>query len=191
MQTQLPTYQKYIFYNVPLAILKWNIYNKPTNTQNYKKFNTISISIIWKRKKPTICISYISKEVTSSQTTGREHSPTHQQKVGLKIYCAWPHPWEQDSDSPTVSLYKSRNFHKSFILIRGQTEWKPESQKDNQMITWTTALSNSMKLWAMLCRATQDGGEFWQNVVHCRREWQTTSVFLPWGPHEQYEKAKR
>ena len=24
-------------------------------------------------------------------------------------------------------------------------------------ITWTTAFSNSMKLWAMLCRATQDG----------------------------------
>ena len=22
-------------------------------------------------------------------------------------------------------------------------------------------------------------------------EWQTTSVFLPWEPHEQYEKAKR
>ena len=26
------------------------------------------------------------------------------------------------------------------------------------MITWTTALSNSMKLWAMACRATHDGG---------------------------------
>ena len=25
------------------------------------------------------------------------------------------------------------------------------------MITWITALSNSMKLWAMTCRATQDG----------------------------------
>ena len=35
------------------------------------------------------------------------------------------------------------------------------------------------------------GGEFWQCVVHWRREWQTTSVFLPWEPHEQYEKAKR
>ena len=35
------------------------------------------------------------------------------------------------------------------------------------------------------------GGEVWQNVVHCRREWQTTSLFLPWEPHEQYEKAKR
>ena len=33
-------------------------------------------------------------------------------------------------------------------------------------------------------------GEFWQNVVHCRRKWQTTSVFLHWEPHEQYEKAK-
>ena len=41
-------------------------------------------------------------------------------------------------------------------LIRGQKKWKPESQKTN-LITWTTALSNSMKLWAMPCRATQDG----------------------------------
>ena len=34
------------------------------------------------------------------------------------------------------------------------------------------------------------GGEVWQNVVHWRREWQTTSVFLAWEPHDQYEKAK-
>ena len=26
-------------------------------------------------------------------------------------------------------------------------------------------------------------------MVHWRREWQTTSVFSPWEPHEQYEKA--
>ena len=25
-------------------------------------------------------------------------------------------------------------------------------------------------------------------MVHQRREWQTTSVFLPWEPHEQHEK---
>ena len=31
------------------------------------------------------------------------------------------------------------------------------------------------------------GGEFWQNLVHWRREWQTSSVFLPWEPHEQYK----
>ena len=34
------------------------------------------------------------------------------------------------------------------------------------------------------------GGEFWQNVVHWRKELQTTSVFLPWEPHEQYERQK-
>ena len=33
--------------------------------------------------------------------------------------------------------------------------------------------------------------EFRQNVVHWRREWQTTSIFLLWEPHEQHEKAKR
>ena len=34
------------------------------------------------------------------------------------------------------------------------------------------------------------GGEFWQNVVHWRREWKTTSVFLPWESHEQYKRKK-
>ena len=28
-------------------------------------------------------------------------------------------------------------------------------------------------------------------MVHWRREWQTSPVFLPLEPHEQYEKAKR
>ena len=32
---------------------------------------------------------------------------------------------------------------------------------------------------------TLDMGCLW------KREWQTTSVFLPWEPHEQYEKAKK
>ena len=27
------------------------------------------------------------------------------------------------------------------------------------------------------------GGEFWQNVDHYRREWQTISAFVPWEPH--------
>ena len=37
----------------------------------------------------------------------------------------------------------------------------------------------------------ESSGEFWQNVVHWRREWQATSVFLIWEPHKQNEKAKR
>ena len=41
--------------------------------------------------------------------------------------------------------------------------------------------------------ATQDDRSWWRgltDVVHWRREWQNTSIFLPWEPYEQYEKAK-
>ena len=33
-------------------------------------------------------------------------------------------------------------------------------------------------------------GEFWQNVIHWRSEWQTTKVYLPWEPHELYKRTK-
>ena len=32
-------------------------------------------------------------------------------------------------------------------------------------------------------------GKFPYSLAHWSREWQTTSVFLPWEPHEQYEKS--
>ena len=40
-------------------------------------------------------------------------------------------------------------------------------------------------------RQTGHSEEFWQNVIHWRRVWQTTPVCLPQEPHELYEKAKR
>ena len=36
--------------------------------------------------------------------SGKLNSSTHQWKIGLKIYQAWPHPSEQDPDSPAASL---------------------------------------------------------------------------------------
>ena len=50
-----------------------------------------------------------------------------------------------------------------------------------KLITWIIALSNSMKLWAMPCGATKMNG---YDMVCWRREWKTTSAFLPWEPHE-------
>jgi len=75
--------------------------------------------------------------------------------------------------------------------VSGQTEWKPQSQKTNQ----NDHMDHSFVELNETCMVTQDGwghgGEFWQNMVHWRREWQTTSAFLSWEPHEQYEKEKR
>ena len=39
----------------------------------------------------------------------------------------------------------------------GRQNENPSHKKLTNLITWTTALSNSMKLWAMPYRATQDG----------------------------------
>ena len=89
---------------------------------------------------------------------------------------------------PTVHAQGKRNPSKMVGVARGHERadaLKPYSQKTSQSNhTRTTALSNSMKP-----RRMGHGGEVWQNVVHWRREWQTTSVFLPCETHEQYEKA--
>ena len=78
--------------------------------------------------------------------------------MGLKIYWAWPHPSEQDSVSPSVSLsHQEASISLLSLSLRRHTEWKPQTQKTNQMMTWTTALSNSVKLWAIPCRTSQDG----------------------------------
>ena len=42
-------------------------------------------------------------------------------------------------------------------LSEGRQTENHNHGKLTNLITWTTALSNSMQIWAMLCRATQDG----------------------------------
>ena len=68
---------------------------------------------------------------------------------------------------PHSQSLASGNFHKPLILIH-QTKWRPQSPKTDQLITWTTALSNSMKLWSILCRATQDR---WVMVESSDKTW--------------------
>ena len=78
----------------------------------------------------------------------------HQQKIGLKIYWAWPCPSEQDPISPSVSLSHQEAYYPP--PSEGRQNENHNHRKLTNLITWTTALSNSMRLWAMLCRATQD-----------------------------------
>ena len=77
--------------------------------------------------------NYPYQSLASGRTPGMEHSPTHQQKIGLKIYWAWLHLSEQDPGSPTVSLtHQEVSISLLTFSIRGQTDWKPQSQKTNQ-----------------------------------------------------------
>ena len=99
----------------------------------------------------------------------REHNPTHQQKIGLKIDWAWPCPSEQDQVSPTVSLFH-QEVSISFLSLslRRQTEWKPQWQKINQSDHMDHTLPNSMKLWDMPCKFTQVG---WVMVEGSDKTW--------------------
>ena len=64
----------------------------------------------------------------------------------------------QDPVSPSVSLsHQEASISLLSFSIRRQTEWKPQSQKTNQTDHMNHSLSSSMKLWAMPCRANQDG----------------------------------
>ena len=85
-------------------------------------------------------------------------------------------PHAQGKRNPSKMVGVARGHQRADTL-------KPYSQKTSQSNhTRTTDLSNSMKLshadwatqggWVMVERSDQ-------NVVHWRREWQTTSVFLP------------
>ena len=140
---------------------------------------------------------FINSTIVWPQVNNREGTQLRPStKNWIKIYWAWPCPLEQDPDSPSVSLsHQEASISLLSFSIRGQTDWEKTQRKLTNLITRTTVLSNSMKLWARLCRATWDQWVMREcskkNVVHWRRDWQTTSVFLPWEPHEQYEKVKR
>ena len=59
--------------------------------------------------------------------------------------------------SKSLISYQEASISLLSLSIRRQTDWKPQSQKTNQNVYVDHSLSNSMKLWAMPCRDTQDG----------------------------------
>ena len=88
----------------------------------------------------------------------------------------------------------SGSFYKPLTLIPQRADRRKTShRKLIKLITWTTALSNSMKLSAMSFRATQDGQVMAESSD---KRWFTgegngPSVLLPWETHEQCKNAKR
>ena len=79
-------------------------------------------------------------------------------------------PSEQHPASPTVSLsHQEASTSLLSLSFRGQNE-NHNQRKLIKLITWTTDRYNSMKLWAMFQRATQDG---WVMVESFDKMWST------------------
>ena len=129
-------------------------------------------------------LHYLHQSLVSGQTTGREHRPTHQMKIWFNIFWAQPHPSEQDPVSPRVSLSQQE----ASIRLLSYTSEDRQNENHNhkklvKLITWTTALSNSMKLWA-----TQDGwvivessGKMWPTQVVMANHFNILALSIPWG----------
>ena len=60
---------------------------------------------------------------------------------------------------PINLFLPSGSFHKPLILLHQRADRLKicNHRKLTNLITWTTVLSNLMKQWAILCRATQEG----------------------------------
>ena len=119
-----------------------------------------------------VAIIFIISTIVWSQADNWEGTqPYLSVENWIKFYLARPHSSEQKPVSPTVSLsHQEASISLLSLSTRGQAEWKPHYQKSIKLVTWTTALSNSVKLWATPWRATQDG---WVMVESSNKTWST------------------
>ena len=85
-------------------------------------------------KEVTIIFITSTPSLPRPQVNNREGRQLHSStEIWLKIYKAWPCPSEQDPVCPSVILSYQEVFIRLLSFsIRGQTDWKPPSQKTNQ-----------------------------------------------------------
>ena len=116
----------------PPNVKSWLIWKDPDVGKNWRqeeKGTTEDETVRWHHRYEFECTRGVGDE-----------------QGGLACCGSWDHKeWD---------MTEQLNWNK---LIRGQQIENHNHRKLTNLITWTTTLSNSMKLKAMLCRATQDG----------------------------------
>ena len=121
--------------------------------------------------------------VISGQTTNREGAQPHLSADNwIKDFLSRALPTRARPSFLHSQSLPLGSLHKPLILIHQRADRRSKNcnlglQKENhnhrkltKMITWITALCNSMKLRAMLCRAIQDG---WVMVESFDKTWST------------------
>ena len=112
-----------------------------------------------------VTITTITPTIVWSQAKlqGENTAPTHQQKIGLKIYWAWPGPQSKTqlplNPVPPIRKLEQVSYpHPS----EGRRNENHNYRNLTKLITLITTMSNVMKLWAMPSRATQDSQSWWR-----------------------------
>ena len=91
---------------------------------------------------------------------------------------------------PLSQSLLSGSFHKPLILTLHRADRMKTTITENYS-NWSCGPQPCLTQWNYEpCHAGPPNTGYSEDMVHWRRECQTTSVFFPWEPHEQYEKAK-
>ena len=112
--------------------------------------------------------------LASGQTKGTQPCSSTENLIKDLLSMAPPNK----TQFPPQSVYTIRKLPQAF---RGQTQWKPPSQKTNQTDHSLVSLNETKPCCV---GPPKMGGSRWRGLTQCgphcfRREWQTTSVFLP------------
>ena len=109
------------------------------------------------RKSP---LSSLPPPVFALRSNNREGTqPCPSTENWIKDLLSMALPIRKRPSFPTQSVTPIRNFPWASYTYpsEGRQNENHNHRKLIKLITWTTALSNSMKIWATLSRATQDG----------------------------------
>ena len=139
-------------------------------------------------------LHYFHHSLASCQKNRGRTQPCPKTENWIKDLQNMAPPSRKRPSFPLSQSLSSGSFHKPLILLH---------QKEDRLKTTITENQTNRSNGPQPCQWNYDpchvgppkidghGGEFWQNMVLWRREWQTTSIFLPWESHEEHEKAKR
>ena len=118
---------------------------------------------------------YLQHSLASDQTTGREHRPTHQQKIGLKLYWAWTRPSEQDPGSPQ-SVSPIRKLPQASYPSPSedrQTE-NHNHRKLTNLITWATTCLTQWNYEPCCVGPPKMDGSWWEVLTKLESEVKVT-----------------
>ena len=94
--------------------------------------------------------------------------PSPSAEIWIKGLLAWPCPPEQDPASPQP-VFPIRKLAQT-PYPHPPEGWQNENhnhRKLTKMITWITALCNSMKPWTMPCRPPKMDRSWWRVLIKC------------------------
>ena len=119
-----------------------------------------------------VAIVFITSTTVWPQVNNREGTQPHPSTENwIKDLQNIAPPIRTRPSFPLSQSLPSGSFHKPLTLLyQGRQTENHNHRKLTNLIIQTITLSNSMKLWAMLCRATQDG---WVMLESSDKTWST------------------